>query len=370
MDTVNIALCFNNNFCQIAAGAVQSIICHTSQKFQYDIYIIHNDITDQNQNLISKINNKDNVAVKFVNFDVQFGFSNSLYVHTRFTPDIYTRIYLHKIFPNLNKILYTDVDIIVNSDIADLYNTKMQGLPIAAVLHRFVRDGDVTKLKTATWIQNSAEQFRKYENIYKYNVEYLNFTDEDMKTYFNSGTILFDLKKSGKIIDEKLPELVKNEYLLPDLDILNTIFKGNVKVLDGEYCVLPEELFSFVNKHGRLPAIIHYCGAGKPNKFMSRFADTEYWNAMSKTDFYYPTLESFINSRISTAINNSYFSNLGRLYIDLKRINKLRRRQWFVKAIIKLVVSKKKYKKLKQSPERFFEDSKSGFIRYLKKFYF
>ena len=41
----------------------------------------------------------------------------------------------------------------------------------------------------------------------------------------------------------------------------------------------------------------------------------------------------------------------------------------FLRVIIKLLVSKKRYKKLKRDPVNFFKDSKSGFIKYLGRFY-
>ena len=44
-------------------------------------------------------------------------------------------------------------------------------------------------------------------------------------------------------------------------------------------------------------------------------------------------------------------------------------RNWIIKHIIKYTVNKRKYKKLKQKPDRFFKDSKSTFIRLLSKYY-
>lgn len=370
MQTIPIALCFNNNFCQLAAGALQSIINQSTSKYQYDIYIIHSDISDQNKHLLQKINNKENISVKFMYFDVKAMAESELYVRGHFTREMYTRLFLHKIFPHVEKILYTDVDIIVNSDLADLYNTDIGNYPIAAALNHHVQDGNIDKLKTITWVKNFEERFRKYENLYQYLIDYLKFTDNDLNTYFATGTMIFDLRKAGKIIDDGLPGLIDKEYLLPDMDIFNSLFKNNIFVLDKSYCIVPNDLFRYVSEHGRLPDIIHYIGSNKPNRTMSRFGDAEYWKSLSQTDLYYPVLESFISDKISKAVNRSYFDNLGRLCIDLKRINRIKRRQRLIRAMLKPILSAKKYKKLKDRPESFFNDSKSGFIRYLKKFYF
>ena len=303
-------------------------------------------------------------------YDVKAMSSANLYVGRYFSEDMYTRLFLHKIFPDLDKIVYTDVDIILNCDIADLYNTELGNHPIGAIPHRLIQDGDINRLKTATWVKSSTEMFRKYENMYNYLIDYINLSENELKSWFTSGTLLFDLKKTGKIIDEGLPALLGREYLMPDMDILNILFKNNTFPLDKGYCIFPIDLLNYINETGHLPYIIHYAGIAKPHQTMSRLADTEYWKALSHTDLYYPALEGFINHKISLAIHKSYFDNLGRLYIDLKRINRIKRRQRLIRAMLKPLLSAKKYKKLKDRPESFFNDSKSGFIRFVKKYYF
>lgn len=379
MDTVNIALCFNNNFCQLAAGAIESIASHITTGHKYNISIIHDDITDQNQLLLKGICNKSNVSVGFITFNPEKEAGKELFIRGHFSKETYSRLFLHKIFPKIDRILFTDVDVIVNSDLAELYKIDLGDFPIAATggsagYTSFDHSTVCTKddLVKVTWVKNS--EFSQYQNMYEYVTGHLKFSEQDIKTYFTVGTMVIDLKKYGKIIDKGLQEIIGNKYVLPDLDILNILFRRNALILDLKYCVHPRRMFEYISKFGKLPDIIHYYGALKPNKSMSRLGDNEYWKSISQTSFYYPVLESFIDNKLQhTASQFQGILNdqktLEDLYHNLRRIRRLNMRRKFIRIILKVLVDTKKYKKLKSSPDRFFEDSKSGFIRYLKKFY-
>ena len=380
MDTVNIALCFNNNFCQLAAGAIESIVRNTTPAHQYVISVIHDDITEQNQLMLKAICDKKNVSLGFITFNPETEAGNKLFIRAHFSKDMYTRLFLHRIFPDIDRILYTDVDVIVNSDLAKLYKTNLGDYPIAATggcagFTSFEHSTVCSKedLVQVTWVKNT--EFSQYQNMYEYVTDYLKLSEQEIKTYFTNGTMIIDLKKYGEIIDKELPEIIGKKYIMPDLDILNILFKQNALILDLKYCVHPNRVFEYVSKFGKLPDIIHYYGSLKPNKSMSRMGDNEYWKSISNTEYYYPVLEGFIESKIQNTTNqvNRILNDprtLDDLFHNLKRSKRLNMRRKFIRMIIKMLVNGKKYKKLKQSPEKFFEDSKSGFIRYLKKFYF
>lgn len=53
----------------------------------------------------------------------------------------------------------------------------------------------------------------------------------------------------------------------------------------------------------------------------------------------------------------------------LKTYNPGAVRNWVIKHIIKLLVTKRRYKKLKQKPDRFFKDSKNPLIRFMGRYY-
>ena len=126
-NTVSIAFCFNDSFCLLAAGAISSLIRHTSDKYQYDIYIVQDDISKQNKYLINSLNQKENVNVRFIEIKHKNYTNEDLDYRPIFTKHSFSRLFLHRLFPELDKIIYLDSDIIVTSDIAELYFQDLEG---------------------------------------------------------------------------------------------------------------------------------------------------------------------------------------------------------------------------------------------------
>ena len=177
---------------------------------------------------------------------------------------------------------------------------------------------------------------------------------------------------------------MKSRYLLVDQDILNIVFKGNKKILDRKFNVFGSKVFEFVSKNIRYPVIIHYAGS-KTTLNMSKRMAFCYWEEMSQTKFYYAALENFIDQRINgmaktvdkkmldmrIAIHKELQAGktLDELYSNLKRLKRHRLKRRYIRAIIKLLVNRKRYRKLKREPARFFADSQSKFIRFLGRHY-
>ena len=81
----------------------------------------------------------------------------------------YNRFLIPKLKPQLKKVLYMDVDIIVLGDIQELYNEDLEGYALGAV-----------------W-----EQTRKYYNS---DTKELMELSENYK-YFNAGILVIDVQK-------------------------------------------------------------------------------------------------------------------------------------------------------------------------------
>ncbi len=169
----------------------------------------------------------------------------------------FSRYFIPELTPDLKKVLYIDVDVIVKDDIAELYNQPMDNCAVAAVLEDFYA-GNYTTLKDIIW--------PKYKGGDK---------------YFNSGVLLMDIQKFIKNnYEQKLIDLTVKLYdklNCPDQDVLNIMFDGKFKVLDYRYNFMPDHLHMLQKKHperGEVePLVIHYT-AQKPWKAKSsRSAD-------------------------------------------------------------------------------------------------
>ena len=382
MAIVSVAFCFDDKFCTLAAGAIASLIHHVKANHQYDIYIIHYDISEQNKNLICGINNKLNVSIKFIYFDAQITLQNKLYLRAWYSRDIYSRLFLHKILPDIKRILYLDADIIVTCDIANIFNTELNGYPLAAVASQphFVSE----ELKIDTWKSDEAiskaKGFEMYKNKYDYLSRHLGLLPTEITRYFASFLLLMDLKRVGDVIDAGVSTLLKDhQFALPDQDILNILFKNKTLLLPESYGISQNNVYIYEKKNGKWPEIIHYDGGinRKPDKNMARYGDLFYWNSISKTEFFYPILEKYISYKLEmlrSGNNKNHIKDELALKVldhnDSIIIKKRRIRQRYIRLIINIVVNRRKYKKLKINPAQFFLDSKNKVIRTLGRYYF
>ena len=140
------------------------------------------------------------------------------------------RCFLTKILDE-PKILYLDVDTVVDSNLKDLWNFNMGGNCVAA---------------------------REEEN-----------------EYFNSGVMLFNLKMIKALhLDDKLIKLLKTcRFAFPDQDAMNIIFKNKVAYLPHKFNAIGRD-YQVQNKE---IAIRHYAGIPKPwTEYASKW-DKEFW---------------------------------------------------------------------------------------------
>ena len=190
-------------------------------------------------------------------------------INMRFGIGAFYRLLIKKILGG-GKAIYLDADIIVNLDIAELWQQNLQNFPVAAVP------------------EIVATQRYMIDNKFLLNTGFVK-----VENYFNSGVILFNLDK----IDEKFfyngVQFLANNPACesPDQDILNALFSEN-------YLKLEEKFDSFVaaNRKNNLPVerkIYHYAGqtygldADNPydKLFLENFSRTPFFNAETPINF-------------------------------------------------------------------------------------
>ena len=205
-------------------------------------------------------------------------------------------------------MLYIDSDLIVNSDLAELYNENIDGYLLAAC-----HDADTAGL------YNGAEKNKKYymDNILKIKKPY---------DYFQAGVILFNLEEFRKTYstDEMLKYASSYDFELLDQDVLNNLAQGKIKYLDMSWNVMfdwnnyriseiiskaPKRLYDeYVEAHTH-PKIIHYAGPDKPwHQPLSDYAEI-FWKYARKTVFYEEILLRLTDASTFGFYRNTRLSN-------------------------------------------------------------
>lgn len=297
MDTVSVAFCFNNAFCHLAAAAIASLIRHASPQVRYELYIVHDDISPYNQLLLGGLNDRDCVTIRFVSFSITEVTDADLDYeqHTRYT---FSRLFLHRVLPGLERVLYLDADTVLTADVAALFHQDLCGHALGACLD------ELSLLPPQQPCLVPRLRGYPYDTLHDYLHHHLGLADDQTRAYFNAGVLLLDLRRAGAMLDRELPGLLKNRYLMGDQDILNIIFSTDRQVLDSTYNVFAgDQVEDFIRARGHLPAVIHYNGNHKPcdEPSMTRAGNSAYWKALAGTDFYFQALERYITARSALA---------------------------------------------------------------------
>jgi lipopolysaccharide biosynthesis glycosyltransferase len=226
---INIAFCFDENFWIYAGVTIVSLLETAEKQTKYSIYcIISNSLNNKMQNILESI------------FKLYSSFSSIKFIKVKNKLDkiksnkkaLYYRLLLPQILPDVNKIIYTDIDLIFNSDLQDLYSIDLTNYYIAAT-----KDGYKGNESYTLWQKYGICSIAKKEQ------------------YINSGVLLLNLNniRTDKI-DTYWVELAEKEsFPFHDQDIINLACKEKIVFLPEEYN------FSY-----DIAKIIHFAGGGKP----------------------------------------------------------------------------------------------------------
>lgn len=260
---VPIFFAIDDGYTPILAVALQSLIDNASKEYNYLIKILHTNVQEEHKNQIKKFES-ENVNIEFVDLSYYIEkVKDKLYARDYYTNTTYFRLFLPELYPQYDKVLYLDSDIIVVGDISELYNTDMGTNLVAAAPDDIVQ---YNKL------------FQDYAELV---VGVANY-----KNYFNAGVLLMNLDQLRKFnFQEKFLYLLEKVKfsVAQDQDYLNRLCKGRVTLISHDWDVMP-----YVNNETKPEDIrlIHYNFAYKPWHFEDVTYNEYFWKYAKKTEFY------------------------------------------------------------------------------------
>lgn len=250
---IPVVFATNDNFTLFCYIAVYSLIKNTSSSNLYKIYILETDLCEDNRKMLEGLT-RENVQVECVDisgFTEHVELKGSLHL----SQETYYRLFIPLIFPQYEKILYLDADMLILSDVAKLYETKIDGYPAGAVQ-------DVIC------------------HILQAHSESIGLSD--VRKTFNAGVLLINTVEFEKQkIREKCLALLSEDYrrkerklIFADQDALNIVLYENHYRLDGKWNYQPqylwrvEEIMDDVRekyvRDANDAAVLHYSGDRKP----------------------------------------------------------------------------------------------------------
>lgn len=281
---MNIAAALNSKYMKYTYVMLTSLFTNQPDA-DIHVYLLNSDLTASDKKVLSGLEETFHQAIHFIDIDPKM-FPEALPVNAVWSLEAYFRLMLADILPEeVDRILYLDVDIIVDKPLDELYFTDFE-----QSLFCVCRD---------MCVSFPANDIR--DELFK----------EHLKkgfTYFNSGVMLWNISKlRGKYTFKYYMDLIKQldyKVLAPDQDLLNYAHYNQIKLVD-EYRY---DLFSRMSYQAgvsysdvkRETAIVHFAGQ-KPWKgdFLHYEIEKLWWDYAEKTPLYMELLREFVNDCIS-----------------------------------------------------------------------
>lgn len=260
---IPIFFAVDDGYCPFLAVALQSLTDNCSDENRYLIKILNTDISSENRRKIAKYE-RNNVDIEFVdlNYYIQ-KIKDKLYTRDYYSKTTYFRLFIPNLYPQYDKALYLDSDIVILDDIADLYNIDMGNDLVAAA-------------------PDDVIQFNEVFRVYAEKVVGV----ADYHRYFNAGVLLMNLHqlRTFKFQEKFLFLLDRIKFAVAqDQDYLNRLCKGRVKLIDRVWNRMPIEDPKIRTEDVKL---IHYNLAYKPWHFEDILYKEFFWMYAQETEYF------------------------------------------------------------------------------------
>ena len=285
-EAIPVVFIADENYLNYTSVAIKSIIQNASDCHFYDIIIFHDGkLSKEAENRILSMQ-KSNVSIRFFNasyYMIHYNFNN--FFHKRLNLMSYLKLFIHEILAAYDKAIFLDGDMLVLSDLAELYKQSLDGKLVGAVCNMVL-----SYLKTPFW------DFRRDYIIKNNKIKNINH-------YFNSGMLLLDLSKmrdTPELINQFINEARFNhvDRLHHDQDVLSFVLEDNVKYFSVDFnfqrCMLfpvnQRNIPLRIKKELSMPReikILHFDGDLKPwSSLTSNIMDDIWWQYARQTPFY------------------------------------------------------------------------------------
>lgn len=288
---INIATALNSLYVKYAYVMLTSLFENQSDA-NIHIFILYSDLEQKDMECLQSLVYKYEMNIHYLLIDKKL-FPTELPTTKDWSLEAYYRLMLLDILPaDVDRILYLDVDMIINKSIEELYWSDFENY-----LFCVCRD-----------MPTSFPTSDVRDEIFK---EYIG----QGFNYFNSGMMLWNIGKLRGLYHFKdymdLAKKLNYKMKAPDQDLLNAMHWNQVKYLDEyKYDLFAKIAYDFGIRYEDTKnetVIIHFAGMKPWHGGGSVHYEIEqlWWDYAKITPFYYELMEDFLHS----SINDPYIYN-------------------------------------------------------------
>lgn len=272
-ETINIGICLDRNVLLAAEVLLTSIKAHSKPARPVKVFAL----TDFDSPELRRFAEAQfDTAFELVPIRVE-NLCGSLPSRDYITHGTYLRFLMPDLLRDVAKIIYLDTDVIVDHDLAPLFDIDLQGHALAAMPDYAMLVGSRTW--SDYWVPFGGRKYRFAD----YALTVLKLDAIPFRNYFNCGVMLIDLHywRTHDVAGRTIDCLVQNpDLFLMDQDALNVLMNGSFLPLDARWnafasCSQKAFIGLWLTSTGRRweairaqwrrdPWIIHYAGANKP----------------------------------------------------------------------------------------------------------
>ena len=292
---IPIMFCFDNNYVIPAGVAFYSLLENANKNYYYKFYVLHSDISLENQKkLIETVEQfKSIVDITFINMEHKFqDLWNTFKITGHFSKEVMYKVLVASIFPQYDKIITSDVDVVFLSDISDSY--------ISFNTDKDIYIAGTKMIGKMNWYMSSYEA---------------NFTKEEIEklSSFCGGYLVFNLKKIRQDdMESKFIECFKingNRINQMEQDVLNLCCYPKIQQLPLKY-VACSYLWDLFKKEEDLLSDENYTKEeiidAMENTVQLHFAtSTKPWNTLDCTK-----AEEWFKYLVKTPFAKEFLSNI------------------------------------------------------------
>lgn len=260
----------DDNYIPFLDVAIRSLLANASPAYEYRIIVLHTGVREEN---VLKIKQNERAGVQIDFIDISNAVEQikaQLKDAYHFSVVMYYRLFIASLFPNYDKVLYLDCDLVVLGDVSKLFNVELGGNILGAAPEQHIR---------------STEEFRIYAE---------KAVGVHPDVYVNSGVLLMNLASFRQNrIEEKFIKLISEhdfDLLDPDQAYLNYLCLGKIHILPTGWNkeATPVALEGEKN-------IVHYALYKKPWQYEDTTDGEYFWQYAKNSPFYEDILRKKAN---------------------------------------------------------------------------
>ncbi|MDR1145661.1 MAG: glycosyltransferase family 8 protein [Verrucomicrobiales bacterium] len=306
----NVAVVFaaDGGYGKYLLVTLTSLAAHAAPENNYDLVILDGGLSATSKQFISRLA-RENISIRYCDIGAFMQAHAGAFPLTvsHITLATYYRFFIPQILPDYEKIVYLDSDLILDGDVAELFNFDLRGKMLAAV-----RDPYPVIFNDRVTFADYVRDTLKLENA------------ED---YFNAGVLLMNVRRMvAEHFTEQCVECATRLYKVlkfVDQCVLNALFADNevtplpdkfnamwqyILPVHRQRIISPEALLAYRKIYDDAPLITHYTTFRKPWNFMpsdsGNWPGTErWWKYARLTPCYEFFLSRIIKMQAPTAVN-------------------------------------------------------------------